>query len=80
MAQRSPHLKVNGNCRTALEFYKSVAGGQLSLQTIGESPAAGHFPPAMKDKVLHGSLATDDLTIFGSDVAAPELTSVEGKR
>jgi PhnB protein len=74
MAQLSPYVKFNGNCRQALEFYKSVVGGQLSLQTIGESPAAAHFPPAMKDKILHGSLAKDDLTIFGSDVGGPEST------
>src|SRR5262249_39616153 len=74
MAQLSPYLKFNGNCRQALEFYQSVLGGQLSLQTIGDSPAAGQFPPAMKDRILHGSLAKDDLTIFGTDVAGPELT------
>jgi PhnB protein len=28
----------------------------------------------MKDQVLHGSLAKDNLTIFGSDVAGAELT------
>src|SRR5215831_17966146 len=74
MAHLSPYLKFNGNCRQALEFYKSVLGGQLSLQAIGDSPAAGQFPPAMKNSILHGSLATDDLTIFGTDVAGPNLT------
>src|SRR5215831_18386655 len=49
MAQLGPYLKFNGNCRQALEFYKYVLGGQLGLQTIGDSPAAGQFPPAMKD-------------------------------
>ena len=73
MAHLSPYLKFNGNCRQALEFYKSVLGGQLSLQTIGDSPAAGHFPPAMINSILHGSLASDGLTIFASDVAGPEL-------
>ena len=74
MARLSPYLKFNGNCRQALEFYKSVLGGQLSLQTIGDSPAARQFPPAMKDRILHGSLASDNLTIFGTDVAGPEMT------
>ena len=74
MAQLSPYLKFNGNCRQALEFYKSVLGGQLTLQAIGDSPAARQFPPAMKDKILHGSLAKDGLTIFGSDIATPGLT------
>jgi len=54
MAQLNPYLKFNGNCRQALEFYRSVLGGQLSLQPIGDSPAAGQFPPAMKNSILHG--------------------------
>jgi PhnB protein len=74
MAQLSPYLKFTGNCRQALEFYKSVVGGQLSLQTIGDSPVAGHFPSAMKDKILHGSVTADGFTVFGSDVAGPGLT------
>ena len=73
MAQLSPYLKFNGNCRQALEFYKSVLGGQLSLQTIGDSPAAGQFPPAMKNSILHGSVAADGVTILGSDVAGANL-------
>jgi len=28
----------------------------------------------MKDRILHGSLASDNLTIFGTDVAGPEMT------
>src|SRR5215470_2233458 len=73
MAQVSPYLKFNGNCRQALEFYKGVFGGQLSLQTIGDSPAGGQFPLAMKNSILHGSLAADNVTILGSDVAGPNL-------
>jgi len=74
MALLSVYLKFNGNCRQALEFYKSIFGGQLTLQTIGDSPAAGQFPPGMKNSILHGSLAKDDLTIFGTDVTGPGLT------
>ena len=78
MAHLSPYLKFNGNCKQALEFYKSVLGGQLNLQTIGDSPAAGQFPPALKDRILHGSLASEDLTIFGTDMGGPELTRGNG--
>src|SRR5215831_17838219 len=74
MAHLSPYLKFNGNCKQALEFYKSVLGGQLNLQTIGDSPAAGQFPAAMKDRILHGSLVSDNSTIFGTDVTASGLT------
>jgi len=73
MAQVSPYLKFNGNCRQALESYKEIFGGQLSLQAIGDSPAAGQFPPAMNNRILHGSLAADGVTIFGTDVAGPNL-------
>jgi len=74
MAQLNLYLKFDGNCKLALEFYQTVFGGQLSLQTIGDSPAAGQFPPEMKERILHGSLAKDELMIFGTDVAGPRLT------
>ena len=74
MAQLNLYLKFDGNCKLALEFYETVFGGQLNLQTIGDSPAAGQFPPEMKERILHGSLAKDELRIFGTDVAGPKLT------
>lgn len=50
----SPYLFFQGNCREAMEFYKGIFGGELSLQTRGEvDPSA---PDDMKDKIIHAKL------------------------
>lgn len=41
MTQINAHLIFSGNYREAMNFYKSCLGGELTLQTIGESPLAG---------------------------------------
>jgi PhnB protein len=56
-----PYLFFGGSCREAMEFYKSIFGGELMLSTFGEGPADAHSNPAasseaMKDKIMHASL------------------------
>ena len=67
MASRlNPYLNFNGTARQALEFYRSVFGGNLTLSTFGELGAADG-PDA--DKIMHGQLETDaGYTIMGADV------------
>ncbi len=63
-----PYLFFNGNCKEAMEFYKGVFGGELTMQTYGEIP--GDKPEAMQgmdDKVMHSSLRTDDFHLMASD-------------
>ena len=66
MVQLNPYLKFSGNCREAMEFYKSIFGWDLSLQTVGESPV-GENMPASKDSILHSVLSNGTHTIMGSD-------------
>ncbi len=40
MIQLNPYLNFNGNCKQAMEFYHSVLGGELKMQTYEE---AGNF-------------------------------------
>ncbi len=72
MLQLNPYLRFNGNCREAMTFYQACLGGELNIQTVGESPAAGQMPPAMKDNVLHSSLAKDGFVLMASDMTGPE--------
>jgi PhnB protein len=66
-SQLNPYLTFNGNAREAMEFYQSVFGGQLQISTFGEF---GSSDPAIADKVMHASLATDrGYTLMASDVA-----------
>jgi PhnB protein len=68
MAQINSYLTFNGNCREAMTFYKECLGGELVLQTIGESPMADKMPPQMKKSILHSTLTRGDLVLMGSDM------------
>jgi PhnB protein len=61
----NPYISFNGNARQAMEFYKSVFGGTLTLNTFGEygQPDSGHA-----DKIMHAMLETDSgYTLMGAD-------------
>lgn len=69
MAQLNPYLNFNKNCREAMNFYKDSLGGELTLQTVSESPEmAAQMPPQMKDLILHSVLTRSGITIMGSDM------------
>lgn len=53
----NPYISFSDNARQAMEFYKGVFGGSLSLSTFGEFGAAEGEPHA--DKIMHGMLETD---------------------
>jgi PhnB protein len=62
----NPYLNFNGTARQAMEFYKSVFGGELTLSTFADLGMAGG---ADADKVMHAQLQTSDgYTIMGADV------------
>lgn len=68
MASRlNPYITFGGNCREAMEFYETVFGGQLTLNTFGDFGAADG-PDA--DKIMHAQLETDNgFTLMASDTA-----------
>jgi PhnB protein len=51
-----------------MSFYKDILGGELQMQTIGESPMADKMPPDMKDYILHAQLSNGALVLMGSDM------------
>jgi PhnB protein len=67
MIHLSPYLFFNGNCREVLAFYQSCLGGELSLQSFGDSPAAAHMPAEAQNNIMHGTLTTKDFIIMASD-------------
>jgi PhnB protein len=68
MAQIKSYLTFNGNCREAMEFYRQCLGGDLMLQTIGETPMADKMPDNMKSYILHAHLKAGDLEIMATDM------------
>ena len=64
-ANLNPYISFTGNAREALEFYQSVFGGELSLNTFG---SFGSPDPATADKIMHGQLETPKgFILMGAD-------------
>lgn len=62
----NPYLNFNGHARQALQFYQSVFGGELNLNTFADFGGQGS-PDA--DRIMHGQLETDaGYTIMAADV------------
>ena len=53
-SQLNPYLSFAGDARQALEFYQAVFGGELTLNTFGQSGMTGDGA----DQIMHGSLVT----------------------
>ena len=76
MASRlNPYINFRDNARQAMEYYKDVFGGNLTMSTFGEfgDPSA---PGA--DNIMHAQLETDrGFTLMASD-APPGMSSDPG--
>ncbi|HSK34483.1 MAG TPA: VOC family protein [Propionicimonas sp.] len=67
MAILNPYLSFRGNAREAMEFYKSVFGGELTISTFGEYQMPG-IGADEADQIMHGQLTTPaGFTLMGSD-------------
>ena len=71
----NPYLGFRTTARDALEFYRSVFGGELAISTFGEFHASED--PAEVDLVMHGQLTTPGgLVLMASDTpSSMELAS-----
>jgi PhnB protein len=66
MAILNPYLGFRGQAREALDFYRSVFGGEVTSSTLGEAQATQD--PAEKDWIMHGQLETPSgFTLMVSD-------------
>ncbi|WP_037138861.1 VOC family protein [Rhodococcoides fascians] len=62
----NPYLNFRGDAREALQFYHSVFGGELTLNTFADFGASDD--PAEKDQIMHGQLVSPSgLTLMGAD-------------
>ncbi|HET8600201.1 MAG TPA: VOC family protein [Segeticoccus sp.] len=66
MASRlNPYLSFQDDARQAMEFYREVFGGELTVSTFGEG---GHPDAAEADKVMHAMLETErGFTLMAAD-------------
>ncbi|NHB85059.1 VOC family protein [Tessaracoccus sp. HDW20] len=59
----NPYLNFAGNTREAMEFYHSIFGGDLTVDTFSSFGVTDM--PA--DGVMHAALVTSDFTLMASD-------------
>ena len=74
MANLRPYLHFDGTARKAMEFYRDVLGGELELQTVGETPWASDMPQmpgATPDKIMHSTLTRGDWVLMAADMMDP---------
>jgi len=66
-----PYLTFDGTAEEALNLYRSVLGGELSIMRFGEMPPDETMPisDAWKNKVMHAALIFgDDQMLYVSDI------------
>ena len=61
----NPYISFDGNAREALETYRDVFGGDLTISTYGEF---GQADSPIADQVMHGQLnGPDGMVLMGAD-------------
>ena len=65
----NPYLGFRDTARSAMEFYHSVFGGELTMSTFGEMSVGGvSDDPAEADKIMHAQLETPSgFVLMGAD-------------
>jgi len=69
-SQLNPYLTFDGNAREAMEFYHSILGGELRINTFGEFGAPD---PAIADKVMHAMLTSEKGYLLMAADTAPGM-------
>lgn len=62
-----PYIFFKGEAREAMEFYKSVFGGELTFQTYGDVNAVTDETPA--EYIMHAGLEGGPVVLYASDTA-----------
>jgi PhnB protein len=61
----NPYISFDGNAREAMESYRDIFGGDLTISTFGEF---GQADSPIADKVMHGQLsAPNGMVLMGAD-------------
>ncbi len=76
MLKVNPYIAFPGNCRQAIEFYKTALGADvLFIHTVGESPLSDMGPAT---NIMHCSIKVGDSTIMVCDDPRPDAATRGG--
>ncbi len=69
MTQLNPYVRFNdGKCREAMMFYQECIGGELTFQTVGETPMVKDMPPEKSTLIMHATLKNGGVELYASDM------------
>lgn len=72
----SPYIAFKGNCRKAIEYYKSALGAEvLFTQTVGESPMSDMGPA---ENIMHCTIRLGDSTLMMCDDPRSDAAAGDG--
>lgn len=75
----SVHINFDGRCEEAFCFYEKHLNGSVnSLLLYKDSPASSSIADEWQDKVLHASIAIDNIDLAGADVMLPDYQKPSG--
>ena len=75
MINTNPYFNFQGNTEEAMNFYKSVFGGEFTIfQRFRDMPGCEKMPADEQDKMMHISLTTPNGQLF---MATDALESME---
>lgn len=70
----SPYIQFKDNAREAMEFYRDVFGGELTVSTFGDFGDPGEADP---HGVMHAQLESGGMTLMAADTP-PGMPGSEG--
>lgn len=71
----NPYISFDGNAREAMEFYKDVFGGNLTMSTFGEFGASD---PGTTNKIMHSMLESGSGFMLMASDTPPEMEHKPG--
>jgi PhnB protein len=73
------YLFFKGECREAMEFYKSVFGGELDAMSYADTPGDMPLPEGVesKDWLMHASLTGGEIKLMASDTGMASAASAK---
>ncbi len=65
----APFVRFNdGKCREAMNFYKGIFGGEVTLMTVKETPMAKDMGADKQNLIMHSELKSGQIMFSGSDM------------
>ena len=62
------HLSFNGNCRQAFNYYQACFGGELTVQTLADTPHGVGLNKEMRKLVVWATLKNEYFKLVGTDL------------